>query len=64
VNGIRAALETLPSSTKHSPDIALFRILYAVCARDFSAPEEIVNESSNEMYFVGALVPRLPVDLD
>jgi tetratricopeptide (TPR) repeat protein len=58
LDSVRAALEALPSSAKDDPVMADFRILYAVCARDFSAAERIVNESSNELYFAGTLVPR------
>jgi tetratricopeptide (TPR) repeat protein len=56
VEGARA---TLPSSAKDDPEIALFRVHSAMCARDFDGAEEILSENPNkEILFVGALVPR------
>jgi hypothetical protein len=59
VKGARGALEALPPSMKDDPVVALWRVYYAICARDFAAAEEILSERPNEeIFFVGALVPR------
>jgi serine/threonine-protein kinase len=62
LKGIRAAYETL--SMKGDPENTLARIYVAMCARDFAAAKEILSKSPNEeIFFVGALVPRLIVAL-
>ena len=59
VKAARAACEALPLSAKNDPVVAMYRDYYAVCARDFAAAEEILNESANEeLLFNGTLVPR------
>ena len=58
VKGARAACESLPSSVKDDPEVALLRVYFAMSAQDFAAAEAILNESPNEIHFVGALVPR------
>jgi len=59
LKGVRIAYEALPSSMKDDVFITLRRVYYAMCARDFATAEEIVNKSPNEeIFFVGALVPR------
>jgi Flp pilus assembly protein TadD len=59
VEGVRAAFEALPLSAKNDPQVACYRVYYAMCARDFAAAEEILSESPNEeIGFDGALVPR------
>ena len=61
---VRAAYEALPSSTKDDPEVTFFRVYYAMCARDFGAAQQIVNESpKDELGFFGALVPRQIVAL-
>ena len=56
---VAGAREILPSSAKDDPEMALFRVHLAMCARDFDGAEEILNENPNkEILFVGALVPR------
>jgi tetratricopeptide (TPR) repeat protein len=56
---VEAARATLPSSAKDDPEITLFRVQLAMCARDFDGAEEILSENPNkEILFVGALVPR------
>jgi tetratricopeptide (TPR) repeat protein len=57
--GVRAAYEAIPSSAKNDPQVTVFGIAYAVCARDFAAAKEILSKSqSEEMSFFGAFVPR------
>jgi tetratricopeptide (TPR) repeat protein len=64
LKGIRAAYEALPSSMKDDPGFTLNRVYYAMCARDFAAAKEIVTKSQNqEIFFVGAVVPRQIVTL-
>jgi TolB-like protein/Flp pilus assembly protein TadD len=58
IKGARAACESLPSSVKDDPEVALFRVYLAMCAQDFAAAEAILNESPNEINFVGASVSR------
>jgi hypothetical protein len=63
-NGVHNAYEALPSSLKDDPLLARWRVYYAACERDFAAAEEIVSKSRNEeMFFVGAYVPRQIVAL-
>jgi hypothetical protein len=51
--------QELPVSAKKDPAVASDRVYYAVCARDFAAAEEIINESPNEeISFNGTRVPR------
>jgi serine/threonine protein kinase/Tfp pilus assembly protein PilF len=60
----RAFCEALPSSLKDDPEVAGYRIYYAMCARDFAAAEEILSKSVNEeIFWEGALVPRQIVAL-
>jgi serine/threonine protein kinase len=57
--GVRALDEALPSSMKDDPSVTSYRVYYAICARDFTATEEILSGSTNqELYFDSALVPR------
>jgi hypothetical protein len=64
LKGIRAAYEALPSSMKDDPGFTLNRVYYVMCARDFAAAKEIVTKSQNqEIFFVGAVVPRQIVTL-
>ena len=59
LNGVRAAYEAIPSSAKNDPQVTVYGIHYAVCARDFAAAKEILGKSqSEEMFFFGAFVPR------
>ena len=59
VKGARALFEALPSSLKDVPSVVMNRVFYALCARDFSAAEEILNRSQNkEILFCKALVPK------
>jgi TolB-like protein/Flp pilus assembly protein TadD len=59
VKEARAACEALPSSAKDDPFVALYRLCFAMCARDFAAAEEILNKDQNkEIVFYGVLVPR------
>jgi hypothetical protein len=59
VKSALAAYEALPSSMKDASDVTGNRIHFALCARDFASPEEILSKSSNqETLFSGALVPR------
>jgi hypothetical protein len=51
VKGVRAAYEALPSSAKDDPAVTWERAVFAVCARDFAAAEEIVSKSPNEEIF-------------
>ncbi len=64
LKGIRAAYEALPNSMKDDAFFTTMRIYYAMCARDFAAAGEIVTKSPNEeIFFVGAVVPRRIVTL-
>jgi serine/threonine protein kinase/Flp pilus assembly protein TadD len=58
VRSARAICESFPSSTKDDPMVALHRVYFAMCSRDFATAEEILSESPNEIYFLKALVPR------
>jgi tetratricopeptide (TPR) repeat protein len=59
VKAARAACEAFPPSVKDDPWLKTSRSYLAICARDFAAAEEILNESPNEeLYFEGAIVPR------
>jgi tetratricopeptide (TPR) repeat protein len=59
INGARAACESLPSSVKDDPDVASWRVVFAMCARDYAAAKQILSESPDkEIFFGGALVPR------
>jgi serine/threonine protein kinase/tetratricopeptide (TPR) repeat protein len=59
VKAFRAACEAVPPSVKDDPEVAAIRVGSSMCARDFAAAEEILNESSDkEILFFGAFVPR------
>jgi serine/threonine protein kinase/Flp pilus assembly protein TadD len=59
VQSARAALEALPVSVKNDPDVAHFRVIFAMCARDFAAAEEILSKNPNEeIFFLGVLDAR------
>ena len=59
VDGARAACEAVPSSMKDDPWVAGNRVYFAICARDFTAAEEILDENPRkEIFLVGSLVPR------
>jgi TolB-like protein/Flp pilus assembly protein TadD len=59
VQSALAALEALPVSVKNDPDVAHYRVIFAICARDFAAAEEILSKNPNEeILFLGVLVPR------
>jgi serine/threonine protein kinase/tetratricopeptide (TPR) repeat protein len=59
VKAARAASEAVPPSAKDDPRVALYRVYFAMCARDFAAARAILNENPNgEIFFVGSLVPR------
>jgi serine/threonine protein kinase len=61
---VRAAFEALPSTMKNDAGVTLLRCFYAMSERDFAAAEEIVRKSPNEeIFFVGAVVPRQIVTL-
>jgi len=54
-----AAFEALPVSVKSDPDVAHFRVLLAMSARDFATAEEILSKNPDgEIFFLGASVPR------
>jgi len=54
-----AAFEALPVSVKNDPEVAHFRVLLAICARDFATAEEILSKNPHEeIFFLGASVPR------
>jgi serine/threonine-protein kinase len=64
LEGVRAAHEALPTSTKDDVNITSSRVYYAMYARDFAAADEILSKSPNEeIFFFGALVPRRIVAL-
>jgi hypothetical protein len=49
---------------KDDPELTLWRVYLAMCARDFAAAEEILSKSQNkEIPFNGVLVPRQIVTL-
>jgi serine/threonine protein kinase/tetratricopeptide (TPR) repeat protein len=59
VKAFRAACEAVPPSVKDDPEVAAIRVGSSMCARDFAAAEEILNESPDkEILFFGAFVPR------
>jgi TolB-like protein/Flp pilus assembly protein TadD len=59
VDGARAACEEVPPSMKDDPWVAQNRVYFALCARDFTGAEKILDESPNKgIFFVGSLVPR------
>ena len=59
VESARAAFQALPVSVKNDPDVAHFRVLLAICARDFATAEEILSKDPNEeIFFLEVLVPR------
>ena len=49
---------------KDDPEVTLWRVWLAMCARDFAAAEEILSKNRNEeIFWVGAFVPRQVVAL-
>jgi serine/threonine protein kinase/Flp pilus assembly protein TadD len=59
VAGARAACEAVPSSMRDDPWVAGNRVYFAICARDFSAAQQILDENpSKDIFFKGSLVPR------
>jgi TolB-like protein len=59
VKAARAACEAVPPSVKGDPSVAGICVYISMCARDFAAAEEILNESPDkEIVFLGAYVPR------
>ena len=64
LTGVRAVLETLPTSTKADAYVVGQLVFYPMCARDFAAAAEVFNVSPNEeIGFLGSLVPRRVVAL-
>jgi Flp pilus assembly protein TadD len=59
VPSYRAVLEALPSSLKDIPDFASERFDLALCAHDWAAAKQILNENANEdLPLRGVAVPR------
>jgi TolB-like protein/Flp pilus assembly protein TadD len=62
LKGVRAVYETLPPSVKDDPEVTAHRVYYAICARDFTAAEEIVSKARNqEIAFAGTFPTRSPM---
>jgi len=62
LKGVRAVYETLPPSVKDDPEVTANRLYYAICARDFTAAEEIVSKTRNqEIAFAGTFPTRSPM---
>jgi TolB-like protein/Flp pilus assembly protein TadD len=59
VTGARAVCEAVPSPMKDDPWVAGNRVYFAICARDFTAAENILDEDPGKnIFFKGSLVPR------
>jgi TolB-like protein len=65
LKAVLAVYETLPPSVKDDPEVIAHRVYYAICARDFTAAEEIVSKTPNqEICFVGTFPTRSPLGLE
>jgi serine/threonine protein kinase/tetratricopeptide (TPR) repeat protein len=61
---VRAAFEALPPSIRDDGWITTLLVYYAAMDRDFKTAHQIVEKSpKEELYLVGALVPRRCVDI-
>jgi TolB-like protein/Flp pilus assembly protein TadD len=59
VKNARAAYEEVPPAIRDDSTVTLYRLYFALCARDFYAAEDIISKSPDDKFlFFGAWVPR------